>query len=109
MVSVQKQTLRQNFNLLHMKEEKIVQQYISRMLEVVNQIRGMGSELKDVEIVLKVMRSLSSRLLHAVTSIEEAKDMSKVLLDELSGSLQSHKARFNQFSKKHEEKAFVVQ
>lgn len=54
---------------------------------MVNQIRGMGSELKDAEVVLKVTRSLSSRFVHVVTSIEEARDMSNVSLDELSGSL----------------------
>lgn len=78
-----------------MKEEETVQQCITRVLAVVNQIRGMESELKDADVVLKVMRSLSSRFVHAVTSIEEARDMSKVSLDELRGSLQAHDARFN--------------
>ncbi|XP_039119635.1 uncharacterized protein LOC120255934 [Dioscorea cayenensis subsp. rotundata] len=107
MASVRQQTLRQKFDLLQMKEEETVQHYITRVLAVVNQIKGMGSELKDAEVLLKVMRSLSTRFIHDVTSIEEARDMSKVSLDELSGSLQAHEARFNQFSKKHE--AFVMQ
>ncbi|XP_039128903.1 uncharacterized protein LOC120265040 [Dioscorea cayenensis subsp. rotundata] len=83
MVSVKQQTLRQRFDLLQMKEGEIVQHYITRVLSV-------------------VMRSLSSRFVHALTSIEEARDMSKVTLDELSGSLQAHESKFNQ-------DAFVMQ
>ncbi|XP_039118662.1 uncharacterized protein LOC120254665 [Dioscorea cayenensis subsp. rotundata] len=107
MVSIRQQALRQRFDLLQMREDETIQHYITRVLAVVNQIRGMGTELKDAEIVLKVLRSLSSRFVHAVTSIEEARDMSTLSLDELSGSLQAHEARFNQFSERHE--AFVMQ
>lgn len=78
------------------------------MLAIVNQIRGMGYDLTDEEVVSKVMRSLSSRFVHVVTSVEEAKDISKLSLDELSGSLQAHEARFNQFSDRHEDRAFVM-
>ncbi|XP_039138116.1 uncharacterized protein LOC120275564 [Dioscorea cayenensis subsp. rotundata] len=110
MVSVRQQTLRQRFDLLQMKEDETIQHYITRVLAVVNLIRGMGSELKDSEVVLKVIWSLSSRFVHAVTSIEEARDMSKVSLDELSGSLQAHEARFNQFTERPEKhEAFVMQ
>ncbi|XP_039133748.1 uncharacterized protein LOC120270743 [Dioscorea cayenensis subsp. rotundata] len=107
MVSVRQQTLRQRFDLLQMREDESIQHYITSVLAVVNQIRGMGSELKEVDVVLKVMRSLSTRFVHAVTSIEEARDLKTMTLDELSGSLQAHEARFNQISEKHE--AFVVQ
>ncbi|XP_039145619.1 uncharacterized protein LOC120282847 [Dioscorea cayenensis subsp. rotundata] len=110
MVPIRQQTLRQRFDLLQMKEEETVQHYITRVLAVVNQIRGMGSELKDTNVVLKVMRSLLSRFVHAVTSIEEARYMSKVTLDELSGSPQAHEAKFNQFIERPERhEAFVMQ
>lgn len=52
-----------------MKEEETVQQYITQVLAIVNQIRGMVSNLKDEEVVSKVMRRLSSKFVHAVTSI----------------------------------------
>lgn len=35
----------------------------------------------------KVMRSMSERFNHVITSIEEARDVSKLSLNELSGSL----------------------
>lgn len=61
--------MRQKFDLLQMKEEETVQQYITQVLAIVNQIRGMVSNLKDEEVVSKVMRRLSSKFVHAVTSI----------------------------------------
>lgn len=54
-----------------------------------NQIRCMGCDLKDAEVMSKVMRSLLLRLVHVVTSSEEARDISKLSLDELSGSLRT--------------------
>lgn len=88
MFFVRQQTLRQKFDLLQMKEEETIQGYITRVLAIVNQIRGMGTDLANKEVVSKVMRSLSSRFDHVVTSIEEAGDISKLFLDDLSSFLQ---------------------
>lgn len=65
---------------------------------IVNQIRCVEIDLTDVEVVSKVMRSLSSRFVHAITSIEEESDILKLTLYYLSSSLQAHEARFNQFT-----------
>lgn len=46
--------------------------------------------------------------MHAITSIEEARDISKLILDDLSSSLQAHEARFNQFIEKQVDKSFVM-
>lgn len=108
MISVRRQTLRKKFELLQMKEEETIQQYIAKVFVIVNQIKGLGFELADEDVVSKVMRSLSSIFVNVVTSIEEARDISTLTLNELSGSLQAHEARFNQLSDKHKDKAFVV-
>lgn len=34
-----------------MKEEETIQQYVTRVLSIVNQIKGMGYDLKDDEVV----------------------------------------------------------
>lgn len=78
------------------------------MLAIVNQIRGLGYELKDDEVASKVMRSLSSRFDHVVTSIVEAIDVSQLSLNELSGSLQAHEARFHHFGDGVGDKVFVL-
>lgn len=65
-----------------------------------NQIRRLGYELTNEEDVSKVIRSLSARFDHVVTSIKEARDIANLSLNELSRSLQEHEARFNKFSDK---------
>lgn len=54
------------------------------------------------------MRSLSSRFVNVITSIEEVRDILKLSFDDLSSSLQAHEARFNQFTEKHIGKAFLM-
>lgn len=51
-------------------------------------------------MVSKVMRSLTMKYIHVITSIEQARDVEKLPLNELSGSLQAHEARFHMFTNK---------
>ncbi|XP_039119057.1 uncharacterized protein LOC120255260 [Dioscorea cayenensis subsp. rotundata] len=60
-------------------------------------IKGLGYELEEKEVVSKVMRSLTIKYDNVVTSIEEARDVDKLSLNELSGSLQAYEARLNRF------------
>lgn len=108
MVSVRRLTLRQKFEVLQMKEKEGVQQYIRRALYIVNQIRGLGYELIDEEVVSKVIRSLSAKYDHVITFSEEAKDVTKLSLNELIGSLQAHEARTNRFNDKSDERVFYM-
>ncbi|XP_039143999.1 uncharacterized protein LOC120281163 [Dioscorea cayenensis subsp. rotundata] len=108
MVLVRRQTFRQKFEVLLMKEEETMQQYITRVVAIVNQIKGLGFELTDEEVVSKVMRSMTEKFNHVITSIEEARDVSKLSLNELSGSLLAHEARLNRFNDKSEDKAFYM-
>ena len=41
-----------------MKEEENISEYFERIDEIVNAIKGLGEELKEKEIVEKVLRSL---------------------------------------------------
>lgn len=52
MISVRQQTLRQKFDLLQMKEEETIQGYFTRVLAIVNQIRGMGTDLVEKDVVV---------------------------------------------------------
>lgn len=60
-MSVRRQTLRQRFEVLQMKESKNVQEYINRVVTLVNQIKGLGFEIKEEEVVSKILRSVSPR------------------------------------------------
>ena len=50
------------FELLRMKETKIIKEYSKRILNVVNKIKLMGKELLDKRAVEKVLMSLPNKL-----------------------------------------------
>ncbi|XP_074306526.1 uncharacterized protein LOC141641776 [Silene latifolia] len=62
----------------------------SRFSSIVNEFKGLGREFEFEDIVRKILRSLSDKWQPKVTAIEEAKDLSKLSLNELMGSLMAH-------------------
>ena len=106
---VKLQTLKQQFETSYMKNNESIQSYISRMVGFVYQMRAYGDKVTGQTVVAKSMRSLTSKFDHIVAAIEESKDLTILIVDELSGSLQAHEARLNRIVEKAEEIAFQVQ
>jgi hypothetical protein len=69
-----------------MKKEDIAT-YFLRVDEVVNAIRGLGEEIDESLVVQKVLRSLLLKYDAKVSAIEETRDLTKMTMDELHGSL----------------------
>lgn len=63
---------------------------MSRVITIVNQIKSIGYNLSEDEVVGKVLRSLSSKWDFIAVAIEESRDIAKMSLDELSELLQAH-------------------
>ena len=78
-----------------MKESETMQEFFSKVSAIINQIRGYRDNINDQKIVQKILRSLSIKFEHVVSAIEEAKDLSKLTLDELCGSLEAHEKTKN--------------
>lgn len=95
MFSVRRQTLRQSFETLQMQDSEGIQSYLSRVMTIVNQIKGLGYNITKEEVVAKILRSLASKFDYVAVAIEEAKDITKLSLENLSGSLQAHEVRIN--------------
>ena len=55
------QTYKGQFESLKMKEGENIGEYLLRVDEVINPIRGLGGKLKEREVVSKVLRSLPMR------------------------------------------------
>lgn len=98
MLSMRIQALRQSFEILQIGDDEGVQEYISQVITITNQI-------KEPEVVSKVLRSLAPKFDWVVVAIEELKEISKHTLDDLCGTLQAHEVRVNRAAGKTVDKA----
>jgi len=93
--TVNMKTLRMHFETLKMTEFENVDQFMTRFMGIVNQIRLIGEAIPDQIIVEKVLISLSNKFEMVVTTILESKDLSNFSTDELVGSLLTHQTRLH--------------
>jgi precorrin isomerase len=87
---VRLQTLHGELGSMKMKESESVSDYITHVQAVVNQLIHNGKTLTDVRVVEKILRSLTNNFENVVCAIEESKDLVKLTVDELAGSLEAH-------------------
>eukprot|EP00253_Pinus_taeda_P023442 PITA_23442 len=103
------QILRRDFETLCMKESDNIDSFFTHVSGMVTQIRSHGETLEERRIGEKVLKTLSARFDTIVVAIEETKDLSYFLLDELNVSLISHEHRLNRTTKSLLEDAFKTQ
>ncbi|GKD38530.1 hypothetical protein Tco_1258737, partial [Tanacetum coccineum] len=107
-ITVKLQFLIRDFESAVMIGNETVQEYLARISSIVSQMRAYGDKVADEIVVAKILRSLSPKFDHVVAAIEESKDLSKYSVNELMGSLQTHKARINRNVAKEDEHGFQV-
>ncbi|XP_043721113.1 uncharacterized protein LOC122668640 [Telopea speciosissima] len=94
------------FEGLKMSEAKTVEQFMSRVNEIINSIRGLGEELKDAVVVKKILRSLPKLYNPKVSAIEESKNLNTLSIDELHGTLTAYEMRMVKSKPIEKEAAF---
>ncbi|XP_019433850.1 PREDICTED: uncharacterized protein LOC109340583 [Lupinus angustifolius] len=90
---VKLQTLRRQYELIHMEESDKVGEYFTNVLTITNQMKGCGEVITDLMIIEKIMRSLPQKFDFIVVAIEESKDVSSMKVEELQSSLEAHEMR----------------
>ncbi|GAV79350.1 DUF4219 domain-containing protein/UBN2 domain-containing protein, partial [Cephalotus follicularis] len=61
-----------------------------RFTNIINSLNSLGKSFSNNELVRKILRSLPKSWQDKVTVIEEAKDLTKLKLEDLLGSLLTH-------------------
>ncbi|XP_057453169.1 uncharacterized protein LOC130745035 [Lotus japonicus] len=92
---VKLQTLRRQYEALRMEKAETISKFFTRLQTLTNQMKTNGEAITDLILVEKVLRSLTSKFDHIVTTIEESKDLEAMKIDELQGSLEAHEMRLN--------------
>ena len=76
-----------------MKDNETIVEMITRVTDMVNGLEALGKTYKELEKVMKILRSLPSKWHTKVTTIQEAKDLTKLPMMELIGSLMMIRAQ----------------
>ncbi|XP_057432315.1 uncharacterized protein LOC130725076 [Lotus japonicus] len=106
---VKLQTMRRKYEPLQMENQESISDYFSRILSLINLMKGCGESMTDLQDVEKVLRTLTSRFDHVVVAIEESKDLEKLKIDELQGMLEAHEQRIKERSDRSTEQALQAQ
>jgi ribosomal protein L17 len=79
----QLQALRREFEVLCMKDNETVNEFFARTLSIANKMTAQGERLDQLNVVEKVLRSMTPRFNYVVCSIEESNDVTTLTIDEL--------------------------
>jgi hypothetical protein len=90
------QTYRGQFEQLKMKEDENIVAYFLRVDEIVNEIIGLGEEIKESVIFQKVLRSLPMRFDPNISTLEERTNLDSISMDELHGIFTTYEMRTKQ-------------
>ena len=87
-----------------MKEIETIVEMITTFTDIVNGLEVLGKTYKEFEKVMKILRSLPSKWHTKVTAIQEAKDLTKLPMEELIGSLMTYEINLTKKLQEGEDK-----
>ncbi|WKA10212.1 hypothetical protein VitviT2T_027794 [Vitis vinifera] len=73
-----------------MKENETIVEMIARFTDIVNGLEVLGKTYKESEKVMKILKSLPSKWHAKVIAIQKAKDLTKLPMEEIIGSLMTY-------------------
>ncbi|XP_050902619.1 uncharacterized protein LOC127114817 [Lathyrus oleraceus] len=94
------QSLRREYERYEMSNSETVEQYFSRVINLVNKMRVYGEDIPDSKVVEKILRTMPMKFDHVVTTIIESHDTDTLPVAELQGSIESHVNRILEKTKK---------
>ncbi|GJW42240.1 zinc finger, CCHC-type containing protein [Tanacetum coccineum] len=87
------QTLKSDFEMLHMKEDETIDTFTAKLTTLVNKAASLGHTMEDETLVRKLLNAVPDRYLQIVASIEQYSDLSEMTLEEAIGRLKTYEER----------------
>ena len=87
------QALRIQYENLKMHSDESIASYFLCIDEVVNCMKNLGEEIKEVTLVEKILRSLSAKFESKLSAIEEKQDLQNITMIQLHGILSTFEMR----------------
>ncbi|GKD94141.1 hypothetical protein Tco_1373978 [Tanacetum coccineum] len=104
--AIKQQTLKRDYENKNMKENKSLNDYSSRLTNLINQMKSYDDEIKDHRIVEKFIISIPINFDPIIAVIKNTKDLITFGIQELLSSLKSNEQRMIHHSGKAIESVF---
>ncbi|XP_050117697.1 uncharacterized protein LOC126595446 [Malus sylvestris] len=105
--SVELQGLRREFEYTKMRDDESLLVYLTKLFNLINQMRSYGEELSRERIVLKMLISLPSTYDSICSVIEHSRDIDVIEVQEVVDSLKSFAQRLGRHNENKTERAFA--
>ncbi|XP_010529052.1 PREDICTED: uncharacterized protein LOC104806031 [Tarenaya hassleriana] len=90
---VRAQSLRREFEGIRMKESESVDEFTGRISTVVSQLTALGETVGEIQVVEKMLRSVTGKYLQLTSMMEQFRDLTKMTIEEVKGALKAHEER----------------
>nr|GEV55897.1 ribonuclease H-like domain, reverse transcriptase, RNA-dependent DNA polymerase [Tanacetum cinerariifolium] len=87
------QTLKSDFEMLHMKEDETIDTFTGKLTTLVNKAASLGHTIGDQTLVRKLLNVVPGRYLQIVASIEQYSNLSEMTMEEAIGRLKTYEER----------------
>ncbi|GKC74561.1 zinc finger, CCHC-type containing protein [Tanacetum coccineum] len=87
------QTLKSEFEMLHMKEDEPIDTFTAKLTTLVNKAASLGHTIEDSAVVRKLLNAVPDKFLQIVASIEQYSDLDEMSVEEAIGRLKTFEER----------------
>ncbi|GKB58278.1 zinc finger, CCHC-type containing protein, partial [Tanacetum coccineum] len=87
------QTLKSDFEMLHMKEDEAIDTFTAKLTTLVNKAASLGHTIEDSIVVRKLLNAVPDKFLQIVASIEQYSDLDEMSVEEAIGRLKTFEER----------------
>ena len=101
------QFLRRELENLSMRKDEKVSDYSLRFMKVISELRDLGENLEEKDVVSKLLRSLQHKFDTLTLSLEHIGTIKPMTAEEVIGSLRVHESRLIERDNHEEEQALL--